>query len=109
MSLSHLHCYVLPCVLGLGRKARLIWQAERLQQYRDEIAQESEAALASASLRAHSNLEQIVDQRSQLEEAQQDHQARSVIALAAAATFRMHVTRLLLASWMLSVSSSRIE
>ena len=54
-------------------------QAERLQQYRDTVAQESEAALVRASLRAHSNLEQILDQISQEEEAPQENQARSVI------------------------------
>ena len=60
----------------------MTWQAERLQQYRDKIAQESgAAAAAAASLRAYSNLEQIVDQLTQDEEAQQNDSARCVISL----------------------------
>lgn len=68
----------------------MTWQAERLQQHRDKIAQESgAAAAAAASLRAHSNLEQIVDHFTQDEEAQQDTSARCVISLGAAATWVM--------------------
>lgn len=95
----------------LGRKACLMQQAERPQQYRVTVAQESEAALASASLRAHSNLEQIVDQMSQEEEAQQDHQARSVSLPAAAAALRMHVRKLSLAtsSWMSCSATCSME
>ena len=62
----------------LTRKPCLTWQAERLQQYRDKIAQESGAALACAPLWAQSDLGQLVDQVSQEEKAQQDKQARSV-------------------------------
>lgn len=62
----------------------MTWQAERLQQYRDKIAQESgAAAAAAASLRAHCNLEQIVDQFTQDEEAQQGDSARCAISLGA--------------------------
>ena len=70
-----------------------MWQAERLHQYHDTIAQESEAALARASLRAHSNLEQIADQISQEQEAQQDNQARSVTVSRPAAMLVMHDAR----------------
>lgn len=76
-----------------------MWQAERLQQYRDTIAQESEAALARASVRAQSNLEQIVDQLSQEEVAQQDNQARSVIISGPAAMLVMYDARLLFATF----------
>lgn len=74
---------VVLCLLVFSASMRscVTWQAERLQQYRDRIAQESGAT--AASLHAHSNLEQIVDQFSQDEEAQQDNSARCVMSLGA--------------------------
>lgn len=59
-------------------------QAERLQQYRDQIAHQSAALSSSASLHAHSNLEQLVDRITQEEEAQRDAQARFDLISAAA-------------------------
>ncbi|KAL3134162.1 hypothetical protein ABBQ32_008577 [Trebouxia sp. C0010 RCD-2024] len=52
-------------------------QAERLQQYRDKVAQQSAAIPAAASLHAQSNLEQLVDHMSQDEHTQHDTQARA--------------------------------
>lgn len=52
------------------------YQAERLQQYRDKVAQQSAAIPAAASLHAQSNLEQLVDHMSQDEHTQHDTQAR---------------------------------
>lgn len=78
-----IHAAVTPVLI---RRPCVHCQADRLQQYRDKVAQQSAAVSPAASLHAHSNLEQLVDHISQEEHAQHDTQARFVILPAGAAT-----------------------